>query len=456
MKNPMKKRLPLFNRLSVRVFVTIWLSMALIISLTLFIPRFDQRRVLLTPEKEQIFYATKVSHMLFSIPSDRYLDYKDDAQLLAIPDEISERYNAIHRLSDEEIINFIVNTLPTGKTYQQEINGREIIGPIRFNNDPNAYYLSVKALHQSYYLNRLYDAPVLIFILMLLISLPFAGILSWSLSLPMKNLRKATERISKGDWSVDKYLESRGPIEYRYLAKSLNHMIETLNAARHEKNRLFANLSHELRTPLTRIHLANSLIRIKNIDAVTNEVKRINDNLLLVEDRIQAMLALSKQTILNHDLVETLDLSELLTPLLEDAAFEAVENNKELLFDSIPDTKIEVNAELFHSGLENIIRNAIHYASSKIVFSVKVIDQQLMINVHDDGPGILEKDLPQIFEPFYRGDRPEGFQDYGGSGLGLAIVNQMVQSHRGTVKAENDHGLSITIQIPLSQSPNES
>ena len=447
----MKKRLSLFNRLSVRVFITIWISMALMISLTLFIPRFDQRRVLPTPEKEQVFYAAKVSHMLFSIPSDRYLDYIDDARLLVVPDDISERYNAIHQLSNEENINFIISTLATDKMYQQEIDGREIVGPIRFNQDPNAYYLSVKALPQAYYLNRLYDAPILIFILMLLISLPFAGILSWSLSLPMKHLRKATERVSKGDWSVDKYLETRGPIEYRYLAKSLNHMIDTLNAARNEKNRLFANLSHELRTPLTRIHLANSLIRIKNIEEITNEVKRINDNLLLVEDRIQAMLALSKQTILNQDLVETFDLSELLTPLLDDAAFEAVEKDKELIFESIPNTDIEVNAELFHSGLENIIRNAIHYAKSKIEVSTQIINHQLFINVHDDGPGVLEKDLPQIFEPFYRGDRPEGFQDYGGSGLGLAIVSQMVQSHKGTVKAENDNGLSITLQIPLKQ-----
>lgn len=447
----MKKRLPLFNRLSVRVFITIWISMALMISLTLLIPRFDQRRVLPTPDKEQAFYATKVGHMLFSVPSDRYLDYKDDTELIVISDEISERYNTFHQLNDEAITNFIVSTLPTEKIYQQELDDREIVGPIRFNHDPNSYYLTIKALPQSYYLNRLYDAPLFIFVLMLLISLPFAGILSWSLSIPMKNLRKATERISKGDWSVDKYLESQGPIEYRYLAKSLNHMIDTLNSARNEKNRLFANLSHELRTPLTRIQLANSLIRIKNIESVTNEVKRINDNLILVEDRIQAMLALSKQTILNQDLVETFDLSELLTPLLDDAAFEAVENNKELIFEPVPSALIEVNAELFHSGLENIIRNAIHYAKSKIEITTKIIDHELYINVRDDGPGVLEKDLPQIFEPFYRGDRPEGFEDYGGSGLGLAIVSQMVQSHRGTVKAENDPGLSITILIPLTQ-----
>ena len=447
----MKTRVQLFNRLSVRIFITIWITMALMISLTLLIPRLDQRRILPTPEKEQSFYETKVNHMLFSVPSNRFIDYKDDTELIIIPDNISERYNAIHKLTNEDIINFILSTLTSQKIYQQGFEDRELIGPIRFSYDPNAYYLNVTALPQSYYLNRLYDAPALIFILMLFISLPFAGILSWSLSIPMKNLRRATERVSKGDWTVDKYLESRGPIEYRYLAKSLNHMIETLTAARNEKNRLFANLSHELRTPLARINLANSLIRIKKIEGIEQEVQRISDNLLLVEDRIQAMLALSKQTILNQDLIKSFELSDLLTPILESAAFEAVENDVELIFNAIPNAHIEVNPELFQSGLENIIRNAIHYAKSQIQINMKIEDLNFYINIHDDGPGILEKDLPQIFEPFYRGDRPENFVDYGGSGLGLAIVNQMVQSHKGTVKAENNNGLSITIILPLSQ-----
>lgn len=445
-------RFQLLNRLSIRVFITIWVSMGLMISLTLLLPKFDQRRALPTPEKEQAFYKTKVSHMLFSSPTDRFRENKGEANLLVIPDDTAERYNVIHNLEDENVINFVISTLPTHKMYQQEIEDVELIGPIRFDNDSNAYYLSVTAFPQFYYLSRLYDAPYLIFLLMLFISLPFAALLSWSLTIPMKNLQKAAERVRKGDWSVDRYLEERGPLEYRYLAKSFNDMIQTLNIARDEKARLFANLSHELRTPLTRIHLANSLIRIKNIESITNEVKRINDNLLLVEDRIQAMLSLAKQTILNETLMEEITLPDIMTPLLEDAAFEAEENGKKLLFNVVPNTTIEANAELFLSGIENIIRNAIHYATSQIVVSIHIQNKQLIINVHDDGPGILEKDLPQIFEPFYRGERPEGMQDYGGSGLGLAIVNQMVTSHRGSVKAENDQGLSITMVLPLKHS----
>lgn len=441
-----------FNKLSVRVFMTMWLSIAVMVSLTVLLPRFDQRRILPTPEKERLYYAAKITYMLFNNPSDRYPDNPDNANLLIIPADIAERYNTIHRINDDAVTNFIINTLPAKQVYQQEIHGTEYVGPFHFNNDPNYYYLSIKALPQSYYLSRIYDNPVLLLVLMLLISIPFAAVLSWSLSIPMKNLSKAVTRVGKGDWSIDKDIESQGPAEYRVLAKRFNKMIMTLTNAREEKNRLFANLSHELRTPLTRIQPSNSLIRIQNIDSVSDEVKRISDNLILVEERIQSMLSLSKKMMFDDEVMETITLSDFIIPLLEDAAFEAGEFDKKLIYNDIPDITIEANLEIVMSGLENIVRNAIYYATSEIRVTMSTKKNNFSINVHDDGPGVLEKDLPKIFEPFYRGDKPEDFVDYGGSGLGLAIVSHMVELHHGELKAVNDNGLSITITLPLKQS----
>lgn len=445
----MKQRYQFFNKLSTRVFITIWLSIAVMITLTVLLPRFDKRRILPTPEKEQLFYASKITHLLMSTPSDRFRDNNDHSTIMVIPDDISERYNVIHNIDDGEVINFIVSTLPTQRVYQQEINGIELVGPFHFKNDPNAYYIQTRASSQAYYLSRIYDNPTLLVLLMLLICVPFAAILSWSLSMPMKNLSTTVIRVGKGDWTVDRHIESQGPTEYRQLAKRFNDMITALNNAREEKNRLFANLSHELRTPLTRIGLSNSLIRIQNIESVSEEVQRINDNLLLVEERIQSMLALSKQVILNEDLIEPVALQDILIPLLEDASFEATERGKTLNYNDVPTIDIDVNVELFNSGLENIVRNAIHYAKTKIDVTLSVKNKILIVNIHDDGPGVLEKDLPQIFEPFYRGERPENFNDYGGSGLGLAIVSRLVETHNGTVTAVNDNGLSITLTLPL-------
>ncbi len=423
--------------------------MILMISLTIYLPQFDQRRILPTPQNEYTFYTSKIIHMLHSTPSNRFLDYIDDSRLIIIPEDTSERYNAFHHIDNEQMVRFIASTLPSKKVYQQEIKDYEIIGPFSFKNDPNAYYLITNALPQSYYLSRVYDAPLLLFILMLVISFPFAAVLSWSLMIPMKNLVQAVIRVSKGDWREDRYLEMQGPTEYRQLAKHFNQMITTLKRAQDERTRLFANLSHEMRTPITRIQLANSLIRLKNISEIDEEVQRINDNIRLLEDRIQSLLSLSKQMILNPEQFKEISLLDLLWPLLEDASFEAKERGKQLNFNEIPDIKITANLELISSGIENIVRNAIHYAKSKIEVTMSSTERYFIINVHDDGPGILEKDLPQIFEPFYRGERPTDFEDYGGSGLGLAIVTRLVESHRGKVEAINDHGLSITITLPI-------
>ena len=445
----MSRSIKIFNHLSIRVFITIWVSMLLMISLAIYLPQFDQRRILPTPKSEYTFYTTKIIHMLHSAPSNRFLDYVDNSRLIVVPKDTAERYNVFRHVDNEQMIRFIVNTLPSNKVYQQEIKNYEIVGPISFKRDPNIYYLVTNALPQSYYLSRVYDAPLLLFILMLVISFPFAAVLSWSLMIPMKNLIQAVIRVGRGDWREDRYLEMQGPTEYRQLAKHFNQMIITLNNAQNERTRLFANLSHEMRTPITRIQLANSLIRLKNLPEIDDEVQRINENLKLLEDRIQSLLSLSKQMILNPEQFETIPLRDFLWPLLEDASFEAKEKGKRLTFNEIPDIIITANLELISSGIENIIRNAIHYANEQINISMSATERYFIINVHDDGPGVLEKDLPQIFEPFYRGERPTDFNDYGGSGLGLAIVTRLVESHHGKVKAINDNGLSITITLPI-------
>lgn len=231
----MKQRYQFFNKLSTRVFITIWLSIAVMITLTVLLPRFDKRRILPTPEKEQLFYASKITHMLMTTPSYRFRDNYDHSVIMVIPDDIAERYNVIHNIDDGEVINFIVSTLPTRRVYQQEINGFEFVGPFHFKNDSNAYYIKTRASSQAYYLSRIYDNPILLVVLMLLICVPFAAILSWSLSMPMKNLSTTVIRVGKGDWTVDRYIESQGPTEYRQLAKRFNDMITALNNAREEK-----------------------------------------------------------------------------------------------------------------------------------------------------------------------------------------------------------------------------
>ncbi len=447
----LKNSFMLFNRLSVRVFIVVWLSMALMITLTVLLSRLDQRRILDVTEKEQVLYATQIVKRLLSTPPEFYLDQTQNSYLIIVPEDTDARYNAIHQIPNEQFVSFIINTLSSNQIYQQAVGRKLIVGPFRIKGNSGFYYYVTHSPPQSYYLSRLYSSPLMLSLLISLISLPFVIYLTITLSRPMDNLRKAALRVARGDWTEDRTLE-RGPIEYRTLARTFNQMLNALSEAEDEKNRLFANLSHELRTPLTRIRLANSLMRLRKT-ADPENIQRIDDNLGQLEDRIQAMLSLSRQMILHRDLSEPLEIEEILLPLLDDAAFEANENGKKLIYNDIPTLSMNLNAELFHSGLENILRNAIYYAKSKIEVTLTQRNRKLYINVHDDGPGVAESELEELFKAFFRGERPEGMIDYGGSGLGLAIAQQMVNAHYGEIHAKNDNGLSITIILPLSPIP---
>ena len=455
-----RSRFLLSDRLSTRVFCTIWLSMAIMIWLTVLIPRFDQRRILpLSTEEEEIYQERFVNRLVaeeilanqkgFRRGHDR--KSRGGRQLITIPNNVEGRYSAIHSLRNDGFTNFIINTINGKRASQQSVGKELIVGPFHVSATPDYhYYIVSHAPPQAYYLSRLFDAPLLLIMLMTIISVPFVIMLTWSLSKPMEYFKKAAERVAEGDWSVDKRLE-QGPIEYRTVGRSFNRMVEALTSAENEKNRLFANLSHELRTPLTRIRLTNSLIRRKASDDILPEVKRIEDNLILIEDRIQSMLSLSRELIINRERFDDVSLVELLTPLLEDAKFEAKENHIKLGYNRIPNLKLALNSELFTSGLENILRNAVYYASSEIKVNIYERGKKLILNIHDDGPGVKAADLDHLFEAFYRGERPDGMKDYGGSGLGLSIAKQMALSHKGEISAENDNGLSITLTFPLAE-----
>ena len=100
----------------------------------------------------------------------------------------------------------------------------------------------------------------------------------------------------------------------------------------------------------------------------------------------------------------------------------------------------------------NLVDNAIRHspAGARVtVFARQATSSGLRLEVCDEGPGILPKDLPRIFERFYKGDRVRT-RRVGGSGLGLAIARHMIEAHGGTLAAASEfgHGSTLTITLP--------
>jgi two-component system sensor histidine kinase CpxA len=120
--------------------------------------------------------------------------------------------------------------------------------------------------------------------------------------------------------------------------------------------------------------------------------------------------------------------------------------------------------ELLRSAFENVIRNAVRYspAGAVVLVSARCVNQHdigatVEIAVHDSGPGVPEKDLGLIFEPFYRVDAARAHQGTAGEGLGLAIAARALAAHGGAISAHNmpGGGLAVVVTLPLAHGDGE-
>ena len=148
------------------------------------------------------------------------------------------------------------------------------------------------------------------------------------------------------------------------------------------------------------------------------------------------------------------DLSELVSKIVRSAQFELQESNAVHLTMS-GQYFVQANAELLHSAIENVMRNAIRYTEGASPIEVCLRSQEfapsnfVRLAIRDHGSGVPESELLNIFQPFYRvaedRDRLSG-----GTGLGLAIAERVVRIHGGTIHARNaaPHGLEVEILLP--------
>ncbi|MCU9533878.1 cell wall metabolism sensor histidine kinase VicK [Streptococcus sp. CSL10205-OR2] len=230
------------------------------------------------------------------------------------------------------------------------------------------------------------------------------------------------------------------------------------------ERRLFvSNVSHELRTPLTSVksylealddgalrdEIAPNFIRV-SLDETNRMMRMIND--LLNLSRID-----NQATQLN---VELTNFTSFMTFILN--RFDQIRLNREtsekkytIVRDyPLQSIWIEIDNDKMTQVIDNIINNAIKYSpdGGKIKINMRTTDTQLIISISDEGLGIPKKDLPLIFDRFYRVDKARSRQQ-GGTGLGLSIAKEIIKQHHGFIWAKSDygHGSTFTIVLPYEK-----
>lgn len=262
------------------------------------------------------------------------------------------------------------------------------------------------------------------------------------LSSPLERLRKTTETIESGDFSVT--AEERGNDEFTLLAKSFNSMLgkineqmEALATDAKQKQMLVDNMAHELRTPLTSIHGYAEFLE----KAATTEEKRIiaAKYIMSESERLQKISEiLLDSAYLRGTAPETaeLDISKTLADVAEKLNLKA-RNAKVEIACSISEMKVNGNETLLSMLFYNLTENAIKAcaAGGKVVLSCFGDT----VTVEDDGKGMTKEQLAHITEPFYRTDKSRSRAE-GGAGLGLALCKQIAEAHGAQLYFESEIG----------------
>jgi len=280
------------------------------------------------------------------------------------------------------------------------------------------------------------------------------------LAAPVDRLRLATRQLAAGDLNVRVLPALKGrQDDLGLLAADLDSMAERLRLLLEAKQQLLRDVSHELRSPLARLQLALSLAS-REPSGVERHLARIAREAERLEQLIARTLKLASLERPGHTLEQArVDVGELLQTIAADVAIEAAARGCQVELAADGELALSGDPELLRSAFENVIRNAVRFSPTRgaVVISARrrpaddrpqggLID----VIVRDHGPGVPEKDLGLIFEPFYRVDAARGHDGTGGEGLGLAIASRAVALHGGHIVARNAEGGGLAVSITLS------
>ena len=250
---------------------------------------------------------------------------------------------------------------------------------------------------------------------------------------PLVKLAKAAERFGKGDYVND--FRPSGAQEIRKAAYEFDRMAKRINRHLNQRSEMLSGISHDLRTPLTRLKLQLAMIDQKDLSK--NMSKDIDEMEKMLNDYLQFAKTQAQEG------TEKIELKK----LFDEIKFRI--NNENLKVSSEDSIILEGRPLALKRSFENIIQNGLTYGK-KVIVKIKKTSNRALINFEDDGPGIPEDQYKNVFKPFFRLDKSRSL-NHSGVGLGLAIVEDVINSHGGSIqlgKSENK-GLQVKIFLPF-------
>jgi two-component system phosphate regulon sensor histidine kinase PhoR len=237
------------------------------------------------------------------------------------------------------------------------------------------------------------------------------------------------------------------------------HDVTELKRLEQVRRDFVANVSHELRTPVSSIKgYAETLLEgaLKDREHAESFLKIIYTESERLSALIDDLLSLSRvESGKTRMTLKKCSVADLINRAIAGLKKLAAEKSIVLSVDISPDVApMRADADMVTQVLLNLIDNAIKYTPEKGAVKIAAGNDAafIRINVADNGIGIPEKDIPRVFERFYRVDKGRS-RDLGGTGLGLSIVKHTVQAHGGEVHVESTLGEGSTFSFTIPAAP---
>ncbi len=292
-----------------------------------------------------------------------------------------------------------------------------------------------------------------------------AALMIWiyhSIVQPFYVLRSATKKIKEGN--LDFSLEANSDDEIGILFQDFEDMRIQLKESQEEKlqydkesKELISNISHDLKTPLTTIKGYVEGIR----DGVASSPEKLDKYLRTIYNKAMEMDRLIDELSF-YSKIDTnkipynyakINVAEYFGDCVEEVGLELETRGSELGYYNYvnDDVVIIADAEQLKRVINNIIGNSVKYFDKKHeVINIRIKDEGdfIHIGIEDNGKGIATKDLPYIFDRFYRTDSSRN-SSKGGSGIGLSVVKKIIEDHGGRIWATSKEGIGTEIHFVL-------
>ncbi len=277
-------------------------------------------------------------------------------------------------------------------------------------------------------------------------------IMTYRLTKPLKLMSQASRAMAKGDFS--KRIPVMSDDEIGELAVSFNMMTNSLAQLEGMRKSFVANVSHELKTPMTTIGgfidgILDGTIEPEKqsyyLGIVSDEVKRLSR-------LVQSMLSMARLESGEFSLKpELFDLSALLCSIVISQEQRIEQKKLNIIgLDGLENISVNADRDLLHQAIYNLVDNAIKFSEEggNISFELKTENKKTALTVINTGKGIPEKELPFVFERFYKVDKSRSASK-NSTGLGLYIVKTIITAHGGTVAVSSKENEFTAFKVTL-------